>query len=61
MALKDKYIHMVFEFLAIIIIVPFLIRLLKIYNFNFYDKLMIKILIITTIIVDGYLFFSWFF
>jgi hypothetical protein len=61
MALREKYIHMLFEFLAVIILVPFFISLLYKYNFDIYDKLMIKLIIIITILVDGYLFFSWFF
>lgn len=60
MALKDKYIHMTFELLAIIIIVPFFISLLINYNFSSFDKYFIILFIITTIIVDGYLFISWF-
>lgn len=60
MALKEKYIHMLFEFLAVTILVPFFIHLLISYKFNFFDKYFLIIIIITTIIVDGYLFFSWF-
>lgn len=59
MALKDKNIHMLFEFLAVALLVPFFISLLFKYNFEKFDKYFLFIIIITTIIIDGYLFFSW--
>lgn len=60
MALKEKNIHIIFEFLAVTILVPFFIHLLTKYKFKFFDKYFLIIIIITTIIVDGYLFFTWF-
>lgn len=60
MALKQKKIHIIFEFLAVTILVPFFIHLLLKYKFKFFDKYFLIIIIVTTIIVDGYLFFSWF-
>lgn len=60
MALKEKKIHMLFELLAIVLLVPFFIRLLFKYKFDMVDKYFLIIVIITTIVVDGYLFFSWF-
>ena len=60
MALKEKNIHILFEFLAVTILVPFFIHLLARYKFKFFDKYFLIIIILTTIIVDGYLFFTWF-
>lgn len=60
MGLKEKSIHMIFEFLAVTILVPFFIHLLVKYKFKLFDKYFLTIIIITTIIVDGYLFFTWF-
>lgn len=60
MALKEKKIHIIFEFLAVTILVPFFIHLLLKYKFKFFDKYFLIIIILTTIIVDGYLFLSWF-
>lgn len=60
MAVKDKKIHILFEFLAIILLVPFFISLLMKYKFKIIDKYLLIVIIIITIIVDGYLFFSWF-
>lgn len=60
MSSKEKYIHIIFEFLAIVILVPFFIHLLVKYNFNLFDKYFLIIIIIVTIIVDGYLLFTWF-
>lgn len=60
MALKEKNIHILFEFLAITILVPFFIHLLAKYKFQFFDKYFLTFIIVSTIIVDGYLFLSWF-
>ena len=60
MAQQHKYIHMITELLAVIIIVPFLINLLFKYKFKPFDKYFLLLFIIITIIIDGYLFFTWF-
>lgn len=60
MSLREKYIHIIFEFLAVTILVPFFIYLLIKYKFELLDKYFLIIIIIVTIIVDGYLFFTWF-
>ena len=60
MAQQHKYIHMITELLAVIIIVPFLIHLLLKYKLKLLDKYFILLFIIATIIIDGYLFFTWF-
>jgi len=60
MAQQHKYIHMITELLAVIVIVPFLINLLFKYKFKPLDKYGIILFIILTIIIDGYLFFTWF-
>lgn len=60
MAQQHKYIHMITELLAVIIIVPFLIYLLFKYKLKPFDKYFLLLFIIVTIIIDGYLFFTWF-
>ena len=60
MAQQHKYIHQITELLAVILIVPFLIQLLYKYNFKPLDKYFLILFIIATIIIDGYLFFTWF-
>lgn len=60
MAREHKIIHQITELLAVIIIVPFLINLLYKYKFKQFDKNFLIFFIIITIIIDGYLFFTWF-
>ena len=60
MAQQHKYIHMITELLAVLVIVPFLINLLFKYNFKPIDKYFIILFIIITFLLDGYLFFTWF-
>jgi hypothetical protein len=60
MALKEKKIHMLFEFLALTILIPFFIHLLIKYKFKYFDKYFLILIILTTLLVDGYLLFSWF-
>jgi len=60
MAQQHKYIHMITELLAVILIVPFLINILYKYKFKPFDKYFLILFIIATIIIDGYLFFTWF-
>lgn len=60
MAQQHKYIHMFTELLAVILIVPFLLHILSKYKFKPFDRYFIILIIIATIIIDGYLFFTWF-
>lgn len=60
MARKHKIIHQITELLAVILLVPFLISLLYKYKFKDFDKNFLILIIILTIIIDGYLFFTWF-
>ena len=60
MALKDKNLHMVGEFGALVLVVPFLLMLLNRYKFKRLDKIGIWLIIIITLMIDGYLLMSWF-
>jgi len=60
MAQQHRYIHQIAELLAIIVIVPFLVNILMKYKLKPFDKYFLLLFIILTIIIDGYLFFTWF-
>lgn len=60
MAEEHKYIHQITELLAVIFMVPFFIHLLLKYNFKKFDKYFLILFIFLTIIIDGFLFFTWF-
>lgn len=60
MAQQHKYIHQITELLAVILIVPFLLHLLYKYKFKPFDKYFLILFIIATLVIDGYLFFTWF-
>jgi len=56
----QKLIHIITELSAILLIVPFLISLLFKYKFKPFDKYILIVIIILTIIVDGGLLINWF-
>jgi hypothetical protein len=56
---EDKTLHIVFEIIAVFILVPFFIYLLNKHNFNYIEKTMLILIIIGTLLVDGYLLFKW--
>lgn len=59
MSEEHKNIHMITELLAVIILIPFFIRLLYVYKFKYYDRLFLMIIIFLTFVIDGSLFFTW--
>jgi hypothetical protein len=59
MAQKDKLLHIFGELGALVFVVPFLLMLLNRYSFKRLDKIGIWVIIIVTLIIDGYLLFSW--
>lgn len=60
MAKEHKYIHMITELLAVILVVPFLLSILYQYKLKPFHKFGLYLFIIATIIIDGILFFTWF-
>jgi len=56
----QKSIHIITELSAVLLIVPFLISLLFKYKFKTFDKYILIIIIILTIIIDGGLLINWF-
>ena len=65
MILKERknyqvMLHILGEFGALVFVIPFLLMLLNRYKFKRLDKIGIWVIIIVTLIVDGYLLFSWF-
>jgi hypothetical protein len=60
MAKEHKIIHQITELLAVILVVPFLMHLIYNYKLKPFHKFGLYLFIITTIIIDGTLFFSWF-
>jgi hypothetical protein len=62
MGLKEKNIHIITEFLAVTILVPYFLYFLYKYGnkISLLDKIFISIFIILTILIDGYLFITWF-
>ena len=60
MALKDRNLHILGELGALIFVIPFLLMLLNRYSFKRLDKIGIWLIIIVTLIIDGYLLVSWF-
>ena len=52
--------HQIGEFGALVFVIPFLMMLLNRYKFKRLDKLGIWVIIIITLIIDGYLLVSWF-
>ena len=60
MALKDKTLHIITEFGAIILMIPFYLKILFKYKLQLFDKFGMIFIIIMTIIIDGYLLISWF-
>ena len=59
MAKEQKALHMLTEFLAVFLLVPFFWSLIQKDYLHKYDKYFLLIIIITTIVVDGYLFLTW--
>ena len=60
---RSKYqiiLHQLGELGALILVVPFLLTLLNRYKFKRLDKIGIWLIIIVTLIIDGYLLMSWF-
>ena len=52
--------HQLGELGALILVVPFLLMLLNRYSFKRLDKIGIWLIVIVTLIIDGYLLVSWF-
>lgn len=60
MASKDKFLHMITELFAVIILVPYFISLIYRYKLKSYDIIILLSICILTFIIDGYLFYTWF-
>jgi len=52
--------HQIGELGALLLVVPFLLMLLNRYRFKRLDKIGIWLMIVVTLMIDGYLFMSWF-
>lgn len=60
MARRQKKLHIIGEFLALILVIPFLISLLIKKSLSKFDKFFILMIIIFTAMIDGYLLATWF-
>jgi len=59
MPLKEKKLHIVTEFIAVFILTPYFINFLYRYDLDKKNDIMIKLIIIGTILVDGFLLTKW--
>lgn len=59
MANDQRLLHQITELLAIIILVPFLLHIIIKYKLEKIDKYIIIVIIILTLLIDGYLFLTW--
>ncbi len=55
-----RYVHIFGEIMALIIVVPFLLHLLYKYKFNDIERMILILMIIFTILIDGWLLIQWF-
>ena len=59
MAEEQRQLHIYTEFMAIFLLVPYLIYLLYKYSLSLVDRIIISVIILLTALVDGYLLFTW--
>ncbi len=57
--MEQKSVHIIGEIMALIFVVPFLSYLLCRYNFTILEQIVLYLIIIFTIIIDGWLLYQW--